>query len=696
MTNTLNMKPAVHDILLEIGVEEMPSGPLNAAVAQLRDMVPAALASANLPSGDVRILAGPRRIAVMVEAVADRQPDTRTEFRGPAAAIAFGEDGTMTPAGLGFARGKGATPDDVEVRDVDGTDYLLVAVESKGRPTAEVLPELLKGLITGIDWKRSQRWGSTSERFVRPVRWICALFGDQVVDLEFAGVASGRATYGHRFLAPRSIDLNSMREYVKTLSMNHVVVDPEARRSIIIEEATRAASPYGEVLIVDSVLDEVINLTEFPNAVVGEFEEPFLRVPREILESAMSKHQRYFAIQRPDGTLDNHFVVISNGDPKRADTIANGNARVVRARLSDAAFFFDEDSKVSLEEWRERLGRVVFQAKLGTVLDKADRIEIVATMLATELGITRESLGAVARAAHLCKADLATSAVIEFTELQGVMGGHYARLGGETAEVCTAIAEHYRPRYAGDAIPSSVAGQLVSVADKLDTIVGVFAANKAPKGTSDPFALRRSAIGVLQVGLSGLSINIERAVDGAIGSLAAVDFDEDSVRTAVLDFFRGRLENILRDRGYAYDTVAAVLAIQSAEPADAAARCEALDAFRSRGSEMDDLSTAFSRARNLADPSVGTDVNTALFGPHDADLDRALSAVEGSVGTLAERREYPELLEALASTRTAVDAFFENVMVLSEDEGERRNRLALLNRFVALFERFADFGALSS
>lgn len=641
-------------------------------------------------------MAGPRRIAVMIQGVGGRQADVRNEYRGPAAAIAFSADGSMTPAGLGFAKGKGASPDDVEVRDVDGTDYLFVTVESKGRPTGEILPDLLGGLITSIDWKRSQRWGSNSERFVRPIRWICALYGEEVVDLEFAGVRSGRLTYGHRFLAPRSIELHSMREYVKTLSLNHVVVDAEARRATIIEQAIAAAEPFGEVLIVDSVLEEVVNLTEYPNAVVGVFDESFLRVPREILESAMSKHQRYFAIERADGTLDNHFIVISNGDPKRAETIAHGNERVVRARLSDAAFFFDEDSKISLVERRVQLGRVVFQEKLGTVLDKAERIEAIATRLASEIGLDENARSVVARGAHLCKADLASSAVIEFTELQGVMGGHYARLSGEPADVALAVEEHYRPRFAGDAIPSTIAGQLVSAADKLDTIVGIFAAGKAPRGTSDPFALRRSAIGVLQISLTGTPLNLKVAVDAAIGALSAVEFDRESVRTAVLEFFRGRLENLLRDRGYAYDTVAAVLAVQSEEPADALARCAALDAFRSRGDDMDNLSTAFSRARNLADVAAGTLVDRSLLGEHDAALDAALGAVEHKVVALSDSREYDAVLDALASTRAAVDAFFENVMVLAEDPAVRKNRLALLNRFVALFERFADFGALSS
>lgn len=696
MSNTANPKLAGHDLLFELGVEEMPSGPLNAAVNQLNDVVPTLLAQYNLSFDSVRIYAGPRRIAILVESLSDRQPDSRNEYRGPAAAIGFGPDGAPTQAALGFARGKGASADQIEVRPVDGVDYLFVAVESQGLPTTQVLPEILTTIITSIEWKRSQRWGSTNERFVRPVRWICALYGEDTVDVEYAGVRSGRTTQGHRFLAPRSIELHSMREYVKTLSSNRVIVDQDERRAMIVREAAAVAAPFGDALVVDSVLEEVVNLTEYPNAVVGQFDESFLRVPREILESAMSKHQRYFAIERADGTLDNHFVVISNGDPKRAVEIASGNARVVRARLSDAAFFFDEDCNIGLAEWRERLGRVVFQEKLGTVLDKAVRVELIARDLGADLGVGDDILTVVSRAAHLAKADLATSAVIEFTELQGVMGGHYARIGGEPEAVVSAITEHYRPRFAGDAVPSTLAGCLVSASDKLDTIVGIFAAGKAPRGTSDPFALRRAAIGVLQVALSGVELNIETSVDTAIRSLGAVDFDRDAVRAAVLDFFRGRLENILRDKGFAYDTVAAVLAVQSAVPADAAARCEALDTFRARGDDMDNLSTAFSRARNLADPAAGFEVDRATFGPHEEALDSALARVEGSVEPLFSDRSYAELLGALASTRGAVDDFFENVMVLAEDADVRRNRLALLNRFVALFERFADFGALSS
>ena len=687
---------ATMDLLFEIGVEEMPSGPLYAAARQLEGRVPEMLSDAHLEYAQVRVLFTPRRLVVAVEGLADTQPDITVEHRGPAAKIAFDESGNLTPAGAGFARGKGADPAALEVRDVEGTQYVFASVTTQGQPTEAVLAPLLSHVVAGIDWPKSQRWGSGDVRFIRPVRWMLALFGSQVIPVQFGDVVAGSVTYGHRFLSGRPIEVTSLREYPKLLSANHVVVDQAQRREMIVEAARHAAARYGTVLLPENVLAEVVNLTESPNALLGTFDEEFLRVPREILEYAMSSHQRYFAIERPDGSLDNHFVVISNGSVAAADEIVRGHERVVRARLADAAFFFDEDCKVPLTEWRQQLGSVVFQDKLGTVLDKAVRVESLAGALAASASLSPEEAATALRAAHLCKADLVTSAVVEFTNLQGVMGAHYARAAGESDAVATAIYQHYQPRYAGDALPATPAGQIVAAADKLDTICSIFAAGKAPRGTSDPFALRRAAIGVLQIAMGPLKLDVRQAVATAFDTLADVEFDRASVESAVVDFIAGRLETILRDRGYTYDTVAAVLAVQSASPSDAADRCRVLQQYRDSNDSMADLATAFGRAVNLSDAAVGTTVSRDSFTQFDEDLDRALSAAEQQAADLMARAEYDQLLGVFATLRTPIDAFFENVMVMDSDPVVRANRLALLNRFVALFHQFADFSLVVS
>lgn len=695
------MKPQTADLLFEIGVEEMPSAPLYAAAAQLRESASAALEGAGLAYAKLDVYFTPRRLALAVSDLVTAQPDATVTSRGPAASLAFDADGVPTPAGAGFARGRGIDPATLRREVVDGVEYVFADVHSVGRPTAILLEELLPSLVDGLQFKRTQRWGSSTARFIRPIRWVVALFNHQVLPVTIAGVVASNVSAGHRFLTRRPIELATMGEYVRTMKANSVIVDADQRRSLIVEQAHKVSASYGTVLIVDSVLNEVVNLTELPTAIVGTFDEAFLRVPREILEYAMSKHQRYFAIERADGSLDNHFVVISNGDPARSEAIVRGHERVVRARLSDAAFFFDEDRKVTLEEFRARLGGVVFQEKLGTVLGKVERIERIVGGVADDCEMDSDQRDAAVRAAHLCKADLVSSAVVEFTEVQGIMGGHYAHLSGEVPLVAGAISEHYRPRFAGDPVPTTPAGRAVALADKVDTIVGIFAVGKAPRGTSDPFALRRAAIGVLQIALAegGLPlgsrrIDITRVVDRALDALGGIVTDRTAVRAGVLDFFATRLETILRDRGIAYDTVGAVLAVSVHDPADALARAVALEQFRSEGTDINDLSVAYGRAKNLADLAAGTDVDGSLLEPVETQLVATLDDAAVRVRSAIHRGDYPAALAELASTRGAVDAYFEGVMVLVDDPALRANRLALLNRFLDLFGAYADFSAL--
>lgn len=685
------------DLVYEIGTEELPSSAVYSAIEQLQVAVPKALDEARLGYNGVAVVATPRRLAVLVNELAVQQTDATTTAKGPAAKAAFDADGNPTPAAIGFARGKGVPVESLEVRDEDGGSYVYATVETVGGPAADVLPGLLARLTESLEWAKSQRWGAGTARFPRPVRWLLALHGGDVVPVEFAGLTAGRITYGHRFLAPGSIEIQRAYEYPAALEAAFVAVDHNVRARMLREGIETAARMHnGTAVVPDKTFAEVVNLVEWPTVATGTFDETFLEVPREMLEYAMGGHQRYFPLERADGTLDNRFIVAHNGSAHRTEQIIEGHQRVIRARLADAAFFYREDLAVPLEQWASKLESVVFQQKLGTVAQKVERIERLTASLAVMMDAPADQAAFAERAAHLCKADLVTNGVVEFTDLQGVMGRYYALAAGETPEVALAIEEHYRPRFAGDALPSSVAGRLVSIADKADTICGIFAAGKAPKGSADPFALRRHAISILQMALDGSTVALDALIGEALSQVASqTSFDGEAVGAAVKEFFVTRLQIILRDRGHAYDTVDAVLAVAADDPADALARCEALTTFRAGRDDMEDLSVAYTRARNLAKPELGVDADRSIMGPEEIALTDALAAAEKTSSELMAQRAYSAALESLAALRVPIDAFFDAVLVMNPDEALRDNRLRLLNRFVEVFGALADFSKLS-
>ncbi|GAB4274872.1 MAG: glycine--tRNA ligase subunit beta [Coriobacteriia bacterium] len=684
-------------LLVEVGTEEIPSAPLYSAVEQLREAVPAALSEASVDFGEVLVSASPRRLAIVVTEVAESQPDVDSEVKGPPVKIAFDDAGGLTPAALGFAKKVGVDPSEFEVRSEGSAEYVYASVHRKGRPTTELLLELVPRLIGGIEWPKSMRWGSGKARFSRPVRWLVGLYGDEVVPFEFAGLRAGRESRGHRFLAPAPVTLNAADEYGKAMAQAKVVVDIGERREIIRHGIDAAAGKGYRAVVPQKVFDEVVNLVEWPTAAAGVFDEEFLAVPREVLETAMESHQRYFPVEDSEGELTNRFVVVHNGPPELTDEIVRGHERVLRARLADASFFFEEDQKVSLEEHVQRLDSIVFQERLGTVAQRVERMEKLAERLADMAQVEPDVRAWAVRAAHLSKADLVTQMVVEFPTLQGVMGRHYALRSGEAPEVALAILEHYLPRHAGDDLPSSQAGRLVSLADKLDTITGIFAAGMPPTGSADPYGLRRAALGVLRILIdSGMPIRLDEAIGAALDGLAQTlpDIEPAEVGETVRGFILGRLETVLKGMGHAYDTVEAVLAVAGDDPADAAARAQALTAFRAQPA-CADLSTAFERAKNLADPSVGEDVDASLLGPEEGALAQALAEVESGIAEAMDARDYFAVLSRLASLRGPIDAFFDNVLVMDSDESLRRNRLALLNRFVRPFMGFADLSKLA-
>ena len=686
-------------LAFEIGTEELPAFDLHAATKKLAGIAADALDGAGIAHGDVEVYSTPRRLIVVAHEVPEATEAVEEEFRGPSAKIAFDADGNPTKAAAGFARGKGVDVSALERRNVDGTEYVFATRRIPSRGVTELLPGILGGIITSIPWPKTQRWGSRHEQFSRPVRWLLALFGAEVVPVEFAGLVAGNATRGHRFLAPGPHEVSDADALIDVLR-GAFVVPSEAEREASIREQVRAVEERTGLAadLPAKTMEEVVNLAEYPTVMVGSFDELFLAVPKEITVDAMLVHQRYFPLFNQDGTLANKFIVTSNGDPAFEANIVDGNERVVAARLYDAKFFYDEDLKRPLEAYVDDLDAVVFQEQLGTMRAKTNRIVALAKHLAADAGLEGQDAADAARAAYLCKADLVTGAVVEFTSVQGIMGSYYAEAAGETAQVARAVGDHYRPRFAGDEPPASTVGKIVAMADKLDTICGLFAIGQGPTGSSDPFALRRSAIGIVNMLDGGLDVSLETAVDAALSAYAAdgIDFDAAAAKDAVMDFFITRTRVMLRDAGNAADAIDAVRAAGVKEPAVFVKRVRALEHARTEAPEtFDDLATAYARANNLRDAALGTEVDESLINEVEHALFSAVVQAEGRVARALEADDYRTALSELASLRAPIDLFFDRIMVMDEDEKLRENRLRMLNRFVNVFQDVADFGKMA-
>lgn len=686
-------------LTFEIGTEELPAFDLHAATEQLGGLACDAFAAANIPYGEIEVFSTPRRLIVTVTEVPEATEAFEEVFRGPSAKIAFDAEGNPTKAALGFARGKGVDASALERRDENGVEYVYAVRSVESRNVAELLPELLANLITAISWPKTQRWGSLEDRFSRPVRWLFAMLGDEVVPVRFAGLEAGNLTYGHRFLAKGPHEVPCACKLIEVLRANYVVPSEAEREAIIREQVAAVEAETGLVSELPAkTMEEVVNLTEFPTVMVGTFDESFLAVPKEITVDAMLVHQRYFPLFQADGSLANKFIITSNGDAAYEANIVDGNQRVVAARLYDAKFFYDEDLKKPLEAYVEGLSEMTFQESLGSMRAKADRISKLAADLAVEAGLSETDVAEARRAGYLAKADLTTQAVFEFTAVQGIMGSYYAKAAGETDQVAQAIADHYRPRFAGDDLPASDVGKVVAMADKIDTICGLFAVGQGPTGSSDPFALRRSAIGIVAMLEAGLPVSLAGAVDASLATYAAegVSFDAAAIRAEVIDFFVTRTKVILRDAGNAADAVEAVLATGVEEPAVIITRVRALEAARSGASEtFDDLATAYARANNLRDADAGADFDEALLGEVEHALTCAITQAESRVAKALADDDYATALSELASLRAPIDLFFEKIMIMDEDLAVRANRMKVLNRFVAVFANVADFGKMA-
>jgi glycyl-tRNA synthetase beta chain len=683
------------DLFLEIGCEEIPAGFIPKAMADIEQLIRRELESARLGFGEVVTLGTPRRLALSVKGIADRQPDAELVAMGPSKSVAFDADGNPTKAAQGFARGQGIDVSQLTIMTTDKGEYIAAKKNEVGRETSELLTEMLPRLVNAIPFKKSMRWGDLDVRFARPIHWIVALFDGVVVPFSFGNIDSGSASRGHRFMANTTFPVRDFAHYLEECERHFVIPQPERRKEIIRGEIERVAKQaHGNVLPDEGLLEQVTFLVEYPSAVHGTFSPDFLVVPREVLITSMREHQRYFSLVDDQGKLLPGFITINNTLTDDPEVVVKGNERVLRARLSDARFFFDEDRKHKLESRVEALKSVVYQAKLGTSYEKMERFRELAKGLSDRLN---PQVGDKAyRAATLCKADLVTGMVGEFPEVQGIMGREYALHDGEDEAVANAIAEHYLPTQAGGELPSSDIGAFVSLADKTDTICGCFSVGLIPTGSADPYALRRSAIGIINIILDkGYREPLTSLVDASLDLLAAkMTRPREDVRRDVLEFFRGRFVNLMGDR-YPSDVVDAVVSVSFDDLVDAAAKIAALAEFRNR-EDFGPLAVAFKRVCNIVKGGVDTAVSEALF-QDDAErgLYQALQGVAGKVEDAIRSGAYLPALTEIATLKEAVDTFFDKVMVMAEDERVRENRLALLTGIARLFGRLADFARLS-
>ncbi|UFS71542.1 glycine--tRNA ligase subunit beta [Geomonas sp. RF6] len=684
------------ELFLEIGCEELPASFVPKAMADMAAIMKRELESARLSFDTIVTQGTPRRLALVVQNLAEHQPDAELTAMGPAKSVAYDATGAPTKAAQGFARGQGVDVSALTTVMTEKGEYLACVKKEIGRGTDELLAEILPRLVVTIPFKKSLRWGDQEVRFARPVHWIVALYGGGVVPFSFGNVQSGSVSRGHRFMANTSFEVRDFAHYQEECERHFVIADPERRKEIIRREIERVAKlAGGNVLADEGLLEQVTYLVEYPSAVAGTFSPDFLAVPREVLITSMREHQRYFSLVDENGKLLPGFITINNTLTEDPTVVVKGNERVLRARLSDARFFFDEDQKHPLETRVEALKSVVYQQKLGTSYEKMERFRALAASLSQKLN--PDVLDKVERAATLCKADLVTGMVGEFPEVQGIMGREYALHDGEDAAVANAIAEHYLPIQAGGELPASDIGAFVSLADKMDTICGCFSVGLIPTGSADPYALRRSALGIINIILDKkYRIALASFVDSALELLRPkMTRNADEVRRDVLEFFRGRFVNLLADR-YPGDAVDAVVSISFDDLVEAEAKIAALAEFRKR-SDFGPLAVAFKRVCNIVKEGVDVAVDAALFqDPAEEELHSAASGVTGKVDAAVAGRDFLGALTHIATLKEPVDLFFDKVMVMAEDEGVRQNRLALLTGISRLFARVADFAKLSS
>lgn len=710
-------------LLFEIGTEEIPAKFMPGILKQLKELAAAKMQELRIPFEDITVYGTPRRMAFIADGVAETQADVVVEAKGPSVKIAY-VSGAPSKAAQGFARGQGVDVKDLVVRD----NYVYAVKHLAGQPVVELLPGLLMDILTSLSFPKTMRWADYEFRFVRPIRWMVALFGDQIIPVEICGVKSGKFSMGHRFMQQSlkaaaesqgllsaalskvgnkvysalagvkgAVEISSAGDYKKVMYDNFVMVDQDERRALILQQIKDlAAQNGGEAEINEDLLEEVNYLVEWPTALCGKFEEKFLSLPKECIITPMREHQRYFPVLDEDGNLLNKFITVRNGGSEHLDIVTHGNERVLRARLSDAEFFFNEDRATKLEDRLEKLKTVSFQEGLGNMYDKSERLVKMAEMLrfAINTPVDEEELR---RCALLCKTDLVTGMVIEFTELQGVMGREYALLNGEKPEVATGIFEHYLPRFAGDALPATTIGRIVGIGDKLDNICATFSRGLAPTGSQDPYALRRQALGVINILLdANYHISLAKIIAGTLYLLDIKPEETGKLVPQIMEFFKQRLRNLLMEQGIRYDVIDAVFADKrNDDMVDLAVRCKALAAYVEAGN-AEPLVQVSVRVSNLCKKiEKEVAISGALFKDESENkLHEVVAAVSKEIIPEIVLYDYAAVLKAGEKVIEPVNTFFDNVMVMDEDENVKNNRLAMLEEVRGIVNAVGDLSLL--
>lgn len=688
------------NLLLEIGTEEIPAGYIEPALKSLASTLEQRLTEARIDHGPSRVFGTPRRLAVHIEDVAPGQAPLTEEVLGPPERVGFDAGGKPTMAAVKFAEKVGVPVSRIRIRETEKGRYLCGIKTERGGPTLNILKTILPAAILATPFPKSMRWADLSISFARPIHWILALFGEKAVSFELGDIRSGRFTCGHRFVSPGKIRIDHSGQYVEALRAASVLADSSERRAQVEDQVRRTAAALGGSIIEDAELVDIVNnLVEFPAVSAGKFEAKYLEVPDEVLITAMRKHQKYFAVVDAKQRLMPCFIAVNNTPARDMELVARGHERVLRARLEDARFFFKTDLNDTLNDWRKKLGGVLFQAKLGTMFDKTRRIRQLAEYLCIRISGDSRLRAQVGRAADLCKADLVSQVVGEFPELQGIMGRVYAQKAGEDPQVAMALEEHYRPTFSGGPLPETLPGAMVAIADKIDSICGCFGAGLIPTGASDPYALRRQAIGVVQIMLDkGFSFSLTEAIQKSLDLFSGLETGDCS--EAITEFFRSRISHLLAEEGFSKDVIAAVAGVSVDHVPNVWKRVRALEALKAHP-DFDSIAVAFKRVVNIirkaGDVCRDGNIDESLFeDATEGALYRTFQQVRIRVADKLDSGLFDAALEDIASLRKPVDAFFDGVMVMSENPALRRNRLALLGRISALFGMIADFSKIST
>ncbi len=684
------------DLLFELGVEELPSAYMAKALKDLENLARKKFTEARLKYSELKVYGTPRRLTLFITAMEEIQQDAIIENRGPKKAIAIDKQGNPSSAAQGFARGQGVRVEDLLVKEVDGVEYIFAVKNEISRPAADILADVVKEIVYSIVFPKSMRWAYYQTRFARPIRWLLLLFGDKVIDLEIENIKSGKVTWGHRFLGQGALEVNNAEGYFQALRENYVILDQEERKTMIWNQVQDIAQNQGGNAMEDpELLEEITYLVEYPHAFYGQFSKSYLEVPPEVLTTSMIEHQRYFPVYDAEGELMAGFIGVRNGTDYCLDIVRAGNERVIKARLEDALFFWREDTKKPFQDMAPGLSNVLFHERLGTIMDKVKRITELACYIGQKTALSQESR--LVRAAYLCKADLMSSMVYEFPELQGIMGRYYAQISGEEAEVSQAVFEHYLPRFAGDNLPETPTGIVLSLSEKIDNLIGSYAIGIKPSGSQDPYALRRQALGIVNIIVNkNLKLNLQDVLSKSYAGFNSINPEqglEDTVKE-VIDFILQRMRGVLMEKSIAYDVIDAVFMSAAVDITDIYSRAVCLQQFKAMP-EFDDLMVVFNRSHNLSRKWQSEEVQfDKLTDVSEISLYKQVNMVRTEVQSAVQAGEYILAMKTIATLRPEVDNFFEAVMVMVDDEVLKNARLGLLRSISDLCRFIADFSKI--